>query len=85
MSRINKIIERFPDVEFISIDYCNKAIIGIDLNVEPFRLVYSANKIVKCFIDQGMEPDDAIDHFEYNVQRSIPYLTNAPLIIHTDF
>lgn len=53
MSRLNKIIERFPDVEFISIDYCDKAIIGIDLNVEPFRLVYSANKIVKCFIDQG--------------------------------
>jgi len=85
MSRITRIVERFPDCEFLTIDGCDKAIIGIDFSVDPCRLVYSANKIVDCFVKQGMHPDEAIEHFEYNVQRSIPYYPNSPLIIHTDF
>jgi hypothetical protein len=85
MSRITRIVERFPDCEFLTIDDCDKAIIGIDFSVDPCRLVYSANKIVDCFVKQGMHPDEAIEHFEYNVQRSIPYYENAPLIIYTDF
>lgn len=85
MSKLNEILDTFPDNVFLTIDDCDKAIIGVDCNQEPFRLVYSSSKIIKCFIKQGMDPDEAIEHFEYNVQRSIPYYANAPLIIHTDF
>lgn len=85
MSILNRIFETYPDDDFVIIDECNNAIIGVDCNQEPFRLVYSAGLIIQCFVDQGMDPDDAIDHFEYNVQRSIPYVENAPLIIYTDF
>jgi len=69
----------------LTIDDCDNAIIGVDCNQEQFRLVYSANKIVDCFVKLGMHSDEAIEHFEYNVQRSIPYYENAPLIIYTDF
>lgn len=85
MSILNKILDTFPESEFITIDDCNDAIIGVDCNQDPFRLVYSAGLIIKCFVDRGMHPDDAIDHFEYNIERSIPYFKSAPLIIYTEF
>lgn len=85
MNKLEQILENFPDEEFIILDGLDDAVIRIDTNNDPMRLVYSANEIVECFMKEGMSDEDAIDHYEYNTARSLPYVTNAPIIIHTDF
>lgn len=85
MNKLQQILENFPDEEFTILDGLDNAVIGVDTNNDPMRLVYSANDIVDCLVAEGMEPDDAIEHYEYNTARSLPYIPNAPIIIHTDF
>jgi hypothetical protein len=49
------------------------------------RLVYSINDIVDCFVAEGMSEDEAIENYEYNTARAVPYIPNAPILIYTDF
>jgi hypothetical protein len=62
---IDKILEWFPEEEFIKIDGFDEAIIG----VEDFdmRLIYSCSKIIEI-LKQEMSEEDAIEHFEYNIK-----------------
>ena len=62
---IDKILEWFPEEEFIKIDGFDDAIIGI----EDFdmRLIYSCSKIIEI-LKQEMSEEDAIEHFEYNIK-----------------
>lgn len=85
MNKLLQILENFPDEEFVILDGLDDAVIGVDTNNDPMRLVYSANDIVDCFVKEGMSEDDAIDNYEYNIARSLPHIPNAPIIIHTDF
>jgi len=85
MNKLQQILDNYPEETFIKLDGLDDAIIGVETSQEPFRLVYSINDIVDCFVEQGMTPDEAIDFYEYNTARSIPYITNAPILIYTDF
>ena len=85
MSKLQQILDNFPDEEFTILDGLDNAVIGVDTNHDPMRLVYSANDIVDCFMEEGMTDEEAIDNYEYNTARSLPYIPNAPIIIHTDF
>lgn len=77
---LEKILDLFPDDTFIRIDGFNDAIIGFDQ--QEMKLIYSVEKIIDILIeDLGFTPDDAIDHFEYNIRRSIPYIDNAPILL----
>lgn len=80
---LQQILDNYPDQPFVILDGLDKAVIGVDQNAE--RLVYSINDIVDCFVEQGMEPDDAIEFYEYNTARAVPYIENAPILIYTDF
>ena len=62
---IEKILEWFPEEQFIKIDGFDEAIIGI----EDFdmRLIYSCSKIIEI-LKQDMSEEDAIEHFEYNIK-----------------
>ena len=62
---LDKILEWFPEEEFIKIDGFDEAIIGI----EDFdmRLIYSCSKIIEI-LKQEMSEEDAIEHFEYNIK-----------------
>jgi hypothetical protein len=62
---IEKILEWFPEEQFIKIDGFDEAIIGI----EDFdmRLIYSCSKIIEI-LKQEMSEEDAIEHFEYNIK-----------------
>jgi hypothetical protein len=80
---LQQILDNFPDEQFVILDGLDNAVIGVDQNAE--RLVYSINDIVDCFVEQGMEPDEAIEYYEYNTARAVPYITNAPILIYTDF
>ncbi len=80
---LQQILDNFPDQPFVILDGLDNAVIGVDQNAE--RLVYSINDIVDCFVEQGMEPDEAIEFYEYNTARAVPYIENAPILIYTDF
>lgn len=83
MIKLQQILDNFPDQPFVILDGLDNAVIGVDQNAE--RLVYSINGIVDCFVEQGMEPDEAIEFYEYNTARAVPYIENAPILIYTDF
>jgi hypothetical protein len=83
MNKLQQILDNYPDQPFIILDGLDDAVIGVDQNAE--KLVYSINDIVDCFVEQGMEPDEAIEYYEYNTARAVPYIENAPILIYTDF
>lgn len=80
---LQQILDNFPEQEFVVLDGLDNAVIGVDQNAE--KLVYSINAIVDCFVEEGMEPDEAIEYYEYNTARAVPYIENAPILIYTDF
>ena len=60
------LIELYPEDEFLIADGFDDAVIGVDY--ASTRLIYSCKKCLKILIeDEGMEPEDAIEHFQYNV------------------
>lgn len=66
---IDKIIEHFPDELFLKADGFDEAIIGVD--IQTMRLIYSVTKCISILcLDEDMEVEDAIEHFEYNVRGS---------------
>lgn len=84
-NKLNEIIETFPDETFVKLDGFDDAIIGAYYSEEGLSLVYSISMILDCLERDGMDPDEAIDYFEYNVAPSVPYIENAPILIYTDF
>jgi hypothetical protein len=48
-------------------DGFDDAIIGVDFNYEPAKLVYSKQAMIEVLIEDGMSLDDAIEYLEYNV------------------
>jgi hypothetical protein len=85
MTKLEQILEQFPDNNFVVLDELDEAVIGVHFDTEDPKLVYSISKIVDCFVKQGMDVDDAIEHYEYNTARAIPYVKNAPILIYTEF
>jgi hypothetical protein len=83
MNKLQQILDNYPDEPFVILDGLDNAVIGVDQNAE--KLVYSINDIVDCFVEQGMEPDEAIEFYEYNTARAVPYIDNAPILVYTDF
>ena len=66
-------------IVFESPSYRN-AVLGIS---EDGRVIYSERIIIEdMMIDEGMELEEAVDHFEYNILRSLPYMgKTAPIIL----
>ena len=66
---IDKIIEYFPENEFLKADGFDDAIIGID-EVDQ-RLIYSISKCLEILEkDFNMSQTDAIEYFNFNVSSS---------------
>lgn len=58
------------------------AVIGVS---EEGRVIYSARIIIEdMMIDEGMEYEDALEHFSYNLLRSLPYMGEMAPIIQYD-
>lgn len=60
----------------------NKAIVGV---THDGLLVYSEDKIIEAFIKDGMAEEEAVEFYEYNTVRSLPYVPQEkrPIIIRT--
>jgi hypothetical protein len=79
MSKLETILDYLPDETFVTIDGFDDAIIGV--NTDSMVLVYSVPEMIECLMKQDMTLDEAIDYFEYNTRRSIPYVENAPILV----
>ena len=66
---IEKLIDWYPEQDLLIADGFNDAIIGIDES--SMRVIYSVAKCIEILcLDEDMDVDDAIEHFEYNVRGS---------------
>jgi hypothetical protein len=64
-SKIEQIIDTYPDEDFMFIDGFDDAIIGVDeVNL---RVVYDIDEVINTLIMDGMDVDDAIEYYEYNI------------------
>jgi hypothetical protein len=63
---LNKIIDAYPYEEFLKADGLDEAVIGIE--EDEMRLVYSVDKCIEILMTHGMEYDEALEFFDYNVR-----------------
>ena len=72
MGMTRKQVEEYCEankIQLLLIDGHDNAILRVDTSTNPPRLVYSQKKIIKN-LENEMEPDDALDFFEFNVAGS---------------
>ena len=67
-SVLDTIVENYPDEEILKADGLDQAIIGIDEG--SLRLIYSKTKCIEIFVNEGMDEEDALEHYYYNVVGS---------------
>lgn len=48
------------------------------------RVIYDFNIMVDCLAADGLSYEEAVEHIDYNVVRSIPYLGEAAPVIKYD-
>ena len=62
---LDKIVEWFPEDEFLIADGFNDAIIGVDTNT--MRLIYSVTKCIEI-LSKDMDEEEAVEYFDFNVR-----------------
>lgn len=65
---LDRILECFPEEEFLKAEGFDSAIIGVDES--SMRLIYSVEKCVGILAEDGMDEEEAEEYFEYNVRGS---------------
>lgn len=65
---LQDIIDNFPDEQFLKADGFDDCVIGVEMIVDKPRLVYSVAKVIDSLVNEGMSHEDAIEHYEYNIQ-----------------
>ena len=76
--KLSKILEGYEDV--LIADGFDDAVIGI----EPLtmRVVYDIDKVIEILMDQGMDHDEAIEYYEFNIVGA--YVgEQTPLFVNT--
>jgi hypothetical protein len=68
MNLLQALIEAYPETEFLIADGFDDAVIGYHQPSE--RLIYSIRKCIDILIEEGMNEEDALEHFYYNVEGS---------------
>lgn len=67
-SKLEQILELYPDDTFKIADGFDDAIIGVDDN--NLKIVYDIYKVIDILIKDGMTDDEAIEFYEYNIAGS---------------
>lgn len=62
---LDEIVDAYGDENFLIADGFNDAILGIDENT--YRLIYSVKACIDILISQGMNDEDAMEYFNFNV------------------
>lgn len=62
----DKVLELLgDDSHALFADGFDDAIIGVELDSD--RIIYDKDKMVDILVEEGMDPEDAMDHLAYNV------------------
>ena len=61
--------EELESNECLLADGFNDAVVGISYGVDP-KTVYSVHKIIDILMEEGMELEEAMEHFSYNIGGS---------------
>ena len=62
---LDLILEKYPDEEFLKADGFDEAILGVE--EKGMKLIYSVKSCIDILIREGLNDEDAIDHFYFNV------------------
>jgi hypothetical protein len=68
MDLINEIIERYPDEDILIANGFDDAILGYDSS--SGKVIYSIKKSIDILVSEGLNLEDAYEHFEFNVRGS---------------
>jgi hypothetical protein len=72
--------ETYPEEEIIIFDGLDEAFIGVGQQFTKFLACYSREKILEILEKDGMELEEAIEYFEFNIAGA--YLgESTPIII----
>jgi hypothetical protein len=62
---LDVILDKYPDDKFLKADGFDEAILGVE--EKDMRLIYSVKSCIDILIRGGLNDEDAIDHFYFNV------------------
>jgi len=69
ISKLERILEQFPDENILKADGFDDCIIGYDYGFEDIRLIYSVKKILNSLVKKDyMTEEEAIEYFEFNMR-----------------
>ena len=79
---LDLILDQVPEESFLTADGFEDAILGVETN--SMRLVYSEKRCIETLRLDGMDYEEAIEHFEYNVKGA--YVgEKTPIWVHNYF
>jgi len=81
---IDKILDMYPDEQFLTADGFHNAIIGLDLL--SMKVIYSVTKVIEIIMleDPDISESDAYEHFEFNISGA--YMgERAPIWCYDNF
>jgi hypothetical protein len=67
-NKLKQILELYPDNTFVIADGFDDAIIGVD--EQNGKIIYDIDEVINILIIDGMEVDEAIEFYEYNIAGS---------------
>jgi hypothetical protein len=68
-TKLNDILEQFPEEEILIADGYDDCIIGYDYGIGDIRIIYSVKKILNKLVKKDyMTEEEAIEYFEYNMR-----------------
>jgi len=78
INKLEVILDAYPDIEFLSADGFDDAIIGVS---NDFKLVYSSTKCFEILMkSQNLTYDDAQEYYYFNVEGA--YMgENTPIFV----
>jgi hypothetical protein len=81
---LNKILEAYPENDFVIVNGFNDAVVGVDL--DSGRLIYSVSKCIDVLVyEDGMVFEDAAQFFDRNIMRVYEQMENGPIWANTEF
>lgn len=70
------------DQQAVVLDGFDDAIEGYTISAGGIRVIYSYEKCIQSLVAEGMTEEEAVDCFDYNTMRSLPYMGGLhPLIL----
>jgi hypothetical protein len=69
MEKLKQILENYPEAEFVKLpEEFDDCIIGLE--VSSMRIVYAEELIIRELMSEGLEFEEAYDHYSYNILGS---------------